>query len=411
MNLQSAYLCDAQDRGYLYQCSNLEELDALMNKGKICAYIGFDATADSLHVGSLMQIMRLRRLQQMGHKPIVLVGGGTTKIGDPSGKDQSRAMLDEKRINHNIAGILSVLKKFLTFGNGSSDALLINNDEWLQNLNYLQFLRDYGKHFSINRMLSFESVKMRLQREQNLSFLEFNYMILQAYDFLHLFNNHNCVLQMGGGDQWGNIIAGVELIRRVKGASAYSLTCPLITTADGAKMGKTAQGAVWLDSEKFSVFDFWQFWRNTHDGDVIKFLKFFTDLPLNEIKRFEDLQGQELNEVKILLADLVCEIVHGEIETKKAKSAVGGSGDDSGLPVIEINKSDLEDTQQLLDLLMITSLCKSRSEAKRLINGNGIKVNDELVQNQMHIITKDLVEQGFKVSVGKKRHVIIKANC
>ena len=406
MSLSSKYLIDSKARGYLYQCSDLEKLDTLMGERQVAAYCGFDATADSLHVGSLMQIMRLRHLQKMGHKPIVLVGGGTTKVGDPSGKDQSRSMLSQSQIQQNINGILKILKRFISFGEGKTDALLVNNDDWLKDLNYLEFLRDFGPHFSINRMLGFESVKMRLQREQNLSFLEFNYMILQAYDFLHLHQKHDCLLQMGGADQWGNIIAGVELVRRVKGSEVYALTCPLITTADGKKMGKTASGAVWLDSDKVSVFDFWQFWRNTHDDDVIRFLKFFTDLELSEIKQFEGLQGQDLNEVKVLLADHVTSIVHGTQATDKVKAAGGGGGDLSGLPVIEVDLA--QGAQSAVDILVLSTLCQSKSEAKRLIQGNGARINDQIVTDAAQMFN-ELQDQGqLKISAGKKRHVLLK---
>ena len=308
----SAFVRTISERGFLHQCTDLAALDAHMEKGVVTAYIGFDCTADSLHVGSLLPIMMLRHLQKSGHKPIVLMGAGTTRVGDPSGKDEARKLLSDDDINKNMAGIKSVFAKFLTFGDGPTDAVMVNNADWLDQLNYIEFLRDYGRHFSVNRMMSFDSVKLRLEREQNLSFLEFNYMILQAYDFLELARRQNCLLQMGGSDQWGNIVNGVELGRRVEGKELYGLTTPLMTTASGAKMGKTASGAVWLNADRLSAWDYWQFWRNTEDADVARFLRLFTELPLEEVARLAALEGAGINEAKKVLANEATRLAHGE---------------------------------------------------------------------------------------------------
>jgi tyrosyl-tRNA synthetase len=403
------------DRGYLHQCTGLEELDALAAKGPITAYIGFDATADSLHVGSMVQIMLLRRLQQTGHRAIALMGGGTTKIGDPSFRDQSRPLLDEAAINVNLQGIRKVFDKFLKFGSGPTDAIMVNNADWLEKLNYIDFLRDFGRHFSVNRMLSFDSVKLRLEREQPLTFLEFNYMILQAYDFVELARRHKCCLQMGGSDQWGNIVNGVELGRRVDDANLFGLTSPLITTASGAKMGKTAAGAVWLNEEKLSSYDYWQFWRNTDDDDVVRFLKLFTDLPLDEIARLEKLHGAEINEAKIVLANEATRMCHSAeaasaaAETARRTFVEGGLGDE--LPIVEIPAAELAAGIAAYDLLRRSGLVASNGEARRLIKGGGARLNDAAINDDNRKIgTADVNADGvIKLSFGKKRHAVVKA--
>jgi len=407
------------DRGYLHQCTGLEELDALAAKGPITGYIGFDATADSLHVGSMVQIMLLRRLQQTGHRAIALMGGGTTKIGDPSFRDQSRPLLDDAAINLNLQGIRKVFDKFITFGNGQpgsgADAIMVNNADWLEKLNYIEFLRDFGRHFSVNRMLSFESVKLRLEREQPLTFLEFNYMILQAYDFVELARRHKCTLQMGGSDQWGNIVNGVELGRRVDDASLFGLTSPLITTASGAKMGKTAAGAVWLNEEKLSSYDYWQFWRNTEDDDVVRFLKLFTDLPLDEIARLEKLEGAEINDAKIILANEATRLCHGAdaasaaAETARRTFVEGGLGDE--LPTVEIPQAELAAGIAAYELLRRSGLVATNGEARRLIKGGGARLNDAAIDDDNRKIgTADINANGvIKLSFGKKRHAVIKA--
>lgn len=402
------------DRGYVHQCTHEDELD-----NQLCspttAYIGFDATADCLHVGSMVQIMLLRALQRFGHKPIVLVGGGTTKVGDPSDKDSQRKLLDDATIASNIAGIKAVLQKFIRFGDGPSDAMMIDNDDWLGNLNYLEFLRDYGRHFTINRMLTFESVKRRLDREQPLTFLEFNYMILQGYDFLHLFDRFNCSLQIGGSDQWGNIVNGVELIRRCSQGQAYGLTTPLITTADGAKMGKSADGAIWLDENKLSSFDFWQFWRNVDDRDVGRFLRLFTELPIAEIEKLEALEGSDINEAKKALADEVTRMTHGDEAVSSAKAAAekiyeqGASGSLAGLPEHTLAQDEFTAGISVIDLLCASGMTGSKGEARRLIRGGGAKVNDEAISDENHMVTAgDLnTENAFKLSAGKKRHMLV----
>lgn len=413
--MKSIFLKTLQERGFIHQATDMEALDQALTNSVVTGYIGFDATADSLHVGSLVQIMMLRWLQKTGHRPIVLMGGGTTKIGDPSGKDTARQLLDNAAIEQNIQGIGRIFSQFLTFGAGSQDALMVNNQDWLETINYIDFLRDYGRHFSVNRMLSFDSVKLRLDREQNLSFLEFNYMILQAYDFMELQKKHGCVLQMGGSDQWGNIVNGVELTRRVNNAHVFGLTTPLITTASGAKMGKTAQGAVWLNKERLSPYDYWQFWRNTEDADVGKYLRLFTELPMDEIAKLDQLQGSDINEAKKILADEATTLAHGreclpEIHQTIAKVFEHQSGGDvSSLPHIHVDKADLEKGVPFIDLLVQSTLCASKSEARRLIQGNGARLNDELVTDMNMLITlQSLRQEGYcKLSSGKKKHVIV----
>ncbi len=403
------------ERGFLHQCTDLEALDELASQGPLTAYIGFDCTAPSLHVGSMVPIMLLRLFQQTGHKPIVLMGGGTTKIGDPSGKDESRKMLTEELIAENMAGIKKVFAKFLTFGDGPTDAVMVNNDDWLKNINYIDFLRDYGPHFTINRMLAFDSVKLRLDREQPLTFLEFNYMILQGYDFLELNRRNNCVLQMGGSDQWGNIINGVELTRRVDGKQAFGLTVPLMTTASGAKMGKTADGAVWLNEEMLSPYEYWQYWRNTEDADVGRFLRLFTDLPLDEIAELEKAEGAEMNEVKKHLANEATKLCRGEEAAKAAAETArktfeeGALGDD--LPTTAVPKTELEAGIPAFTLFHKAGLAASGGEARRLIKGGGAKLNDIKIEAETQTISlADMNDQNvIKLSAGKKRHALVKA--
>jgi tyrosyl-tRNA synthetase len=411
---KSEFVKVIQERGYFHQCTDLEALDALAAKGPITGYIGFDPTADSLHVGSMVQIMMLRRLQQTGHRPIALMGGGTTKVGDPSGRDESRKLLTVEDINHNLERIKIQVSPFMSFGGGTTGAVMVNNADWLDRLNYLDFLRDFGRHFSVNRMLSFDSVKLRLEREQPLSFLEFNYMILQAYDFLELARRHKCVLQMGGSDQWGNIVNGVELGRRVDNTDLFGLTTPLITTASGAKMGKTAAGAVWLSSDRLSPYDYWQYWRNTEDGDVGRFLKLFTDLPLPEIARLERLQGVEINEAKIILANEATSLCHGAeaarnaAETARRTFVEGGLGGD--LPVVEIDHGELADGIAAFELLRRSGLAASNGEARRLIKGGGARLNDAAIEDENRRVTlADLNADGVvKLSFGRKRHAVVR---
>jgi tyrosyl-tRNA synthetase len=388
------------ERGYIHQATDAAALDALATKEIVTAYIGFDATAPSLHVGSLVQIMMLRRLQQAGHKPIVLMGGGTTKVGDPSGKDESRQLLTPQQIDANIAGIRRVFEHFLTFGDGPADAVMMNNAEWLDGLQYIDFLREVGRHFTINRMLTFDSVKLRLDREQPMTFLEFNYMILQAYDFLELSRRTGCRLQMGGSDQWGNIVNGIELGRRIDGAELYGVTTPLITTADGAKMGKTAQGAVWLDAEHLSPYDYWQFWRNTQDADVGRFLRLFTDLSLDEIARLEALPGAEINEAKIVLATEATAMLHGRAaaeaaaDTAKTTFTEGGLGED--LPTLSVG-----DGMNIAHALTALGFTPSNKEAKRKIAEGAVRLDDVTVNDPALTVTAG------KLSLGKKRHALL----
>ena len=401
---RSSLLQLLDERNYIHQLTDAEALDALASKETVTAYIGFDATAPSLHVGSLVQIMMLRRLQQAGHKPIVLMGGGTTKVGDPSGKDESRKLLTNEEIAANIAGIRRVFEHFLTFGDGPSDAVMMNNAEWLDGLKYIDFLREVGRHFTINRMLTFESVKLRLDREQPMTFLEFNYMILQAYDFLELSRRTGCRLQMGGSDQWGNIVNGVELGRRIEGTELYGVTTPLITTADGAKMGKTAQGAVWLDEALLSPYDYWQFWRNTQDADVGRFLRLFTDLPLDEIARLESLPGAEINEAKIVLATEATAMLHGRAvadtaaETARTTFAEGGIGED--LPTLSVGEGI-----NIAHALTALGFTPSNKEAKRKIAEGAVRLDDVTVNDPSLI----LVPKGepMKLSLGRKRHGLL----
>ena len=413
---KSDFLRQADERGFIFQGTDLEALDQQLLKGPVTAYIGFDATADCLHVGSLMPIMMLRLFQQTGNKPIVLMGGATTKIGDPSGKDTARKMLNDEEIDHNLRSIAEIFGTYLRFGSGDTDAILVDNRSWLDNLNYIQFLRDFGPHFTINRMLTFDSVKLRLEREQPLTFLEFNYMILQAYDFVQLAKDLNCVLQMGGSDQWGNIINGVDLGRRIAQKQLYGLTSPLITTSSGDKMGKTANGAIWLREDRLSPYDFWQYWRNTQDADVGRFLRYFTDLPMGEIRKLESLKDQEINEAKKILADEVTRVLHGQdsVDEARATSAQlfenSGGGDLSGLHAIEISGTRLQTGVPMLDLLVETGLVTSKGEARRLIRGGGARLNDQLVDNEeLQITPSDLtMKEGIKLSAGRKRHALVR---
>ena len=410
--LKSEFIKDISDRGYMHQCTDLDALDKLCKSQSIAAYIGFDCTADSLHVGSLTQIMMLRKLQKCGHKPIVLMGGGTTKIGDPSGKDSARPLLSNEDINSNLKSIKSIFEKYLYFGNKQTDAIMIDNSDWLDKLDLIPFLRDYGKHFSINRLLGMESVKLRLEREQPLSFLEFNYAILQAYDFLELNRKFNCQLQMGGSDQWGNIVTGIDLTRRIQKVEVYGLTSPLITTSSGAKMGKTASGAVWLNEGKLSSWEFWQFWRNTEDKDVIKFLKLFTELPLNEIDKLGELKGAKINDAKIVLANEVTKLCHGEkasiqaFNTAKDTFEKGKLGNE--LPKYNITLSK-DNNVSLIDALCKSELCKSKGEARRLIKGGGARINDVSYLEENYLINKnDFDKSGsIKISSGKKNHAVL----
>ena len=410
--LKSEFIKDISDREYMHQCTDLDALDKLCKSQSIAAYIGFDCTADSLNVGSLTQIMMLRKLQKCGHKPIVLMGGGTTKIGDPSGKDTARPLLSNEDINSNLKSIKSIFEKYLYFGNKQTDAIMIDNSDWLDKLDLIPFLRDYGKHFSINRLLGMESVKLRLEREQPLSFLEFNYAILQAYDFLELNRKFNCQLQMGGSDQWGNIVTGIDLTRRIQKVEVYGLTSPLITTSSGAKMGKTASGAVWLNEGKLSSWEFWQFWRNTEDKDVIKFLKLFTELPLDEIDKLGKLKGAKINDAKIVLANEVTKLCHGEKASIQAFNTAtdtfekGKLGDE--LPKYNITLSK-DNNVSLIDALCKSELCKSKGEARRLIKGGGARINDVSYFEENYLINKnDFDKSGsIKISSGKKNHAVL----
>ncbi|MDB2515131.1 tyrosine--tRNA ligase [Candidatus Pelagibacter bacterium] len=402
------FLKEFKDRGFFYQCTNERDLSQLLDKEKINGYIGFDCTAESLHVGSLLQIMCLRLLQKHGHRPIVLLGGGTTRIGDPSGKDKTRTILSEDEIEKNIKNIQKILKNFLDTEDPKTKPIFVNNYSWLKNLNYISFLRDIGKHFTINKMLSFDSVKTRLEREQSLSYMEFNYMILQAYDFLELNKKDNCVLQMGGSDQWGNIVNGVELIKRHSNKQAYGLTTPLITLASGAKMGKTESGAVWLDKKSLSSYDYWQFWRNIDDRDVVRFIKIFTDTSIEEI---EKIKNDDINELKILLANKATKMLHGDSESKNAEKTAkktfeeNSTGD--GLPSISLNYSEIN-KKDIIEIILLSKLEKSKSEIRRLIKGNAVKINNIIITDEKFILDKSLLDQKFiKLSIGKKRHLKI----
>lgn len=411
---KSEFLREISERGFVHQCTDPEGLDALMRDSSVTAYIGFDCTADSLHVGSLLPIMLLHWLQRHGHRPIVLMGGGTTKVGDPSGKDDSRQLLSEARIEANMAGIRRIFDRYLKFGDGPGEALMVNNADWLDGLRYIDFLRDYGRHFSVNRMLTFDSVRLRLEREHPLTFLEFNYMVLQAYDFLELARRHNCVLQMGGSDQWGNIVNGVELGRRIDQRALYGLTSPLITTAGGAKMGKTAEGAIWLNAERLSAYDYWQFWRNCDDADVGRFLRLFTLLPLDEIDRLARLAGSEINDAKKTLANEATALCHGREAAEAAAATArqtferGGHGED--LPTLEISRSELEAGIAAYELLCRAGLTASNGEARRLIKGGGGRLNNRPIAEETAVVKlADRDENGLiKLSAGKKRHALVR---
>lgn len=419
--MKSSFLQILNERGFIHQGSNLEGLDHLLSTEVVTAYIGFDATADSLHVGSLVQIMMLRWLQKTGHRPVILMGGATSKVGDPSFKDEARPYITDDVIDQNIKGISKVFSKFIAFApqneeSQPTDALMVNNEDWLKNLNYMSFLRDYGRHFSVNRMLSFDSVKLRMDREQSLSFLEFNYMILQGYDFLELNRRYGCVLQMGGSDQWGNIINGVDLTRRVDGKEVFALTSPLITTSSGAKMGKTASGAVWLNEDRLAPYDYWQFWRNTEDADVGRYLRLFTELPLSEIDHLEKLDGADINDAKKILADQATAIAHGtevlpEIHDTIAKLFEHQAGGDlSSLPTIVVTSADLKQGVLFVDALCQTGLAASKGEARRLIQGSGARLNDAVVTDSLLMIQEShLNADGFiKLSAGKKKHAVLR---
>ena len=413
--LRSDFLNVLQERGYIHQCTDLEALDEKAAKGVVTAYVGYDATADSLHVGSLVSIMMLRWMQKTGHRPLPLMGGGTTKVGDPSGKDETRQLLTAEAIDANIEKIKTTFANFLDFGDAPTGAVMANNADWLDELKYIAFLRDVGQHFTINRMLTFESVKSRLDREQPLTFLEFNYMILQAYDFLELYKRHDCTLQMGGSDQWGNIVSGIDLARRIGGAELYGLTTPLITTASGAKMGKTAKGAVWLNEERLSHYDYWQFWRNTEDADVGRFMRLFTELPLEEIARLEALEGSEINEAKAILANEATRLCRGEAAAKAAAATARETFEEGkaaeGLPVVEVARADLQAGIAAFDAFRRAGLEATGGNARRLIKGGGARVNDAKVSDEMQPLTEaDLDADGvIKLSAGKKRHALLKA--
>ena len=410
---RSEFLRTIEVRGAYHGCTDPEALDALFQKECVTAYIGFDCTGPSLHIGSLVQIMTLRRLQQAGHKPIVVMGGGTTKVGDPSGKDETRQILSTAQIEANKRSILKSFERFLKFGDGPSDAIMVDNADWLDKLEYIPFLRDIGKHFSINKMLTMDSVKLRLERDQSLSFLEFNYMIVQAYDFLELFRRHGCRLQCGGSDQWGNIVNGIDLGRRVADAELFGLTSPLITTSSGAKMGKTAAGAVWLNADMCSSYDYWQYWRNSEDGDVGRFLRLFTDLPESEIARLEALQGAELNDAKKVLATEATALAHGreaaQAAAETARRTFEEGAIDEGLPTFEIARSKLEGLA-VTTLAQLAGLTSSASEARRFIEGGGLRLNDTAVQDvKATVSAADATGKGFiKLSVGKKKHILVK---
>ena len=406
MTYRSSLLRLLDERGYIHQLTDASALDALAEQSVVTAYIGFDATAPSLHVGSLVQIMILRRMQQSGHKPVVLMGGGTTKVGDPTGKDESRRLLTDAEIDANIAGIRKVFERFLTFGDGPTDAIMVNNDDWLGKLEYVPFLRDTGRHFTINRMLTFDSVRIRLEREQPLTFLEFNYMILQGYDFLELSRRAGCRLQMGGSDQWGNIVNGIELARRVDGTEVFGLTTPLITTADGAKMGKTAAGAVWLNDEQLSAYDYWQFWRNTHDGDVGRFLRLFTDLPLDRIAELEKLQGADINQAKVVLATEATKLCRGAEAALQAQVTAqevfeqGRAGE--GLPRLKVSEGRIG----IVTALTVLGFAASNGEARRKIAEGAVRLNDLPIKDEKYEIELE-PDASVKISLGKKRHGLL----
>ena len=413
-NLKSDFLTILNERGFVHQCSDAPGLDALAAKGEVIAYVGYDCTAPSLHVGSLISIMMLHWLQKTGGKPIVLMGGGTTRVGDPSGKDETRKILSLEDIEANKAGMAQAFAKFLAFGTATTDATMVDNAEWLAKLNYIEFLRDVGRHFSVNRMLTMDSAKMRLEREQELSFIEFNYMLLQAYDYVELARRYRCNLQMGGSDQWGNIVTGIDLGRRMGTSQLYALTCPLLTTASGAKMGKTAAGAVWLNEAQLSAYDYWQFWRNTEDADVARFLKLFTTLPLAEIARLAALQGAEINEAKKALATEATALLHGRAKAAAAAETARSTFEQGtlaeGLPTVEVAKAELDGGIGVLTAFVHAGLVKSNGEARRQIQGGGLKVNDRpVVDEKAQITPSDLIADGaIKLSLGKKKHVLLK---
>ncbi|MDA5555435.1 tyrosine--tRNA ligase [Shimia sp. MMG029] len=408
---KSDFLTVMLERGFVADCTDYEGFDKALCAGVVPGYIGFDATAKSLHVGSLIQIMMLRWLQKTGHKPITLMGGGTTKVGDPSFRADERPLLNNAQIDDNIAGIKKVFAKYLDYGDGDTDALMLNNAEWLDDLNYLEFLRDIGRHFSVNRMLSFESVKSRLDREQSLSFLEFNYMILQAYDFLELNRRYGCLVQFGGSDQWGNIVNGIDLTRRVDEGGLFGLTSPLLTTSDGKKMGKTADGAIWLNADMRSPYEFWQFWRNTTDADVGRFLKLYTEMPVEECNRLGALAGSEINEAKIILANAVTTLCHGAEAAATAEATArevfekGGVGDD--LPTVTLTSEDLGDGISIVQLIVKSGLAKSGKDAKRLIKENGAKLDDAPLTDAGLMIDAAALAAPIKLSAGKKRHALV----
>ncbi|GAB5376224.1 MAG: tyrosine--tRNA ligase [Acuticoccus sp.] len=411
---RSDFINTLSDRGFIHQASDIEALDTALTEDVVTAYIGFDCTAASLHVGSLVQIMKLYWLQQCGHRPLVLMGGGTTRIGDPSGRDTSRQLLDAATIAANKEGIFQIFRKLLTFGEGPTDAIEADNSEWLDTLEYVPFLRDVGRYFSVNRMLTFDSVKLRLDREQPLTFLEFNYMVLQAYDFVELNKRYGTRLQMGGSDQWGNIVSGIDLGRRMAGAELFGLTSPLITTASGAKMGKTADGAVWLNADRTSPYDYWQFWRNTEDADVARFMKLFTTLPLDEIARLAALGGAQINEAKKVLATEATAMVHGreaaEAAAATAQATFEGGGRDEGLPTVETPRATLREGMGLLSAFVLAGLAISNSEARRGITGGGARVNDERVEDPQRVLTEaDLADGVIKLSMGRKKHALLRA--
>ena len=409
--MKNTFLDEMQNRGYLNQCTDLDKLSKISNNKSISGYIGFDCTASSLHVGSLLQIMCLKLLQEHGHQPIVLLGGGTTRIGDPSGKDKTRKILEENEIEKNIKSIENILKKFLETEDEKVAPIFVNNYTWLKNLNYISFLRDIGKHFTINKMLSFDSVKLRLEREQSLSYMEFNYMILQAYDFLELNRKENCLLQIGGSDQWGNIVNGVELIKRHTGKHVFGLTTPLITLASGAKMGKTEEGAVWLDPKLLSAYDYWQFWRNTDDNDVIRFIKMYTDKSINEI---ENIKNRDINKLKIILANEATAMLHGKTAALNAEKTAketfidGIVGKD--LPVINLKKKQ-GNKINILELVLASKLLMSKGEVRRAIKNNGIKINDTTIVDDKLIVDFNQYDKNTcKLSFGKKKHIVVKLN-
>lgn len=411
--MQETFLTEFEKRGYFSQCTDRSGLDELMSKGKIKAYIGFDCTAPSLHVGSLMQIMCLRLLQKNGHQPIVLLGGGTTLIGDPSGKEETRKILSKKEIDKNIKSIEDVFKIFLKSKNSKTKPIFINNYSWLSKLNYINFLREIGKHFTINKMLTFDSVKLRLEREQSLSYMEFNYMMLQAYDFYELNKRHKCILQIGGSDQWGNIVNGTDLIKRKEKKLAYGLTTPLLTLSSGAKMGKTEKGAIWLNKKMLSPYDYWQFWRNTDDKDVINFLKLFTDIDLEQIESLKN-SNQDINKLKVLLATETTAMLHGSKAAKDseltAQKTFGDKSIGKNLPVVKVKKNSITDGMNVLDLVLLTTLANSKGEIRRMIKNDGLKINNEVVSDETKIIDQNNFDQdnNMKVSHGKKQHVIVK---